>query len=212
MRNDVRPSVRVEARRRDGRTYAHIVHVPPGTLVQYDGVGVQINCAFNEPVHHCQPYVTINTEELPPAHTYDENDPSKPGGMPKIAVHLGDCVLFDDEGAGFVTDLRIADRLMDDEMDDMVYMVYGFNDAVEPAALFVREQDANDFADTYDNATVDSVVICDPELAVKMIAERKAANESVTIVCPSCNEPRRDLAPGSVCKHCGHVEPDETDA
>lgn len=33
-----------------------------------------------------------------------------------------------------------------------------------------------------------------------------------TTSCPSCEALRPDLAPGSVCEHCGHVEPDDEES
>lgn len=150
------------------------VYVRPGTLVKYEGVGIFVNCALNEPEFGCQPFVTVNTEELPPAHTYDENDPSKPGGMPKIAVHLGDCTLYDDDGAGYKTDLR-ADGTFG---DPQVHVVRP-NDPAEDIAAFMYEEDAEAFAATYDDEAgdVERVTVCDRALAAKMIAEREEEEE-----------------------------------
>lgn len=71
-----------------------IIEVPAGTLVQYRDVGIQINCNLNEPEFASQPYVTVNTEELPTEHDVGDT------GIPAIAIHLNDVTLYDVDHAG----------------------------------------------------------------------------------------------------------------
>lgn len=71
----------------------NIITVPEGSLVYFEGVGLHIRAARNEPEFGSQPFVTINTEELPAQHVNGN-------GEPLIAVHLNDATLYDDEGKG----------------------------------------------------------------------------------------------------------------
>jgi hypothetical protein len=48
------------------------VTVPAGTLVTFEGVGVQVRAEFNDPEYGEQPYVSIDTSDLPARFTYDE--------------------------------------------------------------------------------------------------------------------------------------------
>lgn len=130
-----------------------IVHVAPGTLVLYEEVGVFVNCNFNEPEFGRQPYVSIVTEELPAEFV-------KPDGCPILAVSLNDAELYDDAGGG------------DTAPAPVIYVVTGFNDATEGAAVFVRQEDAAAFAQTYDSACVQRVTVCDATLAAELIASR----------------------------------------
>lgn len=77
------------------------VHVPDRTLVIYQPSGLQVNAGINVEFD-CQPYVTINTEEVGDEHHYDDGSgtPEYPAKCPKIAVHLHDNTIYDDEGAG----------------------------------------------------------------------------------------------------------------
>jgi len=66
-----------------------LVVVKPGTLVQYENVGIFINCNFNDPEFDSQPYVTVNTDDLPDEHNVGDS------GIPAISVHLNDATLYD---------------------------------------------------------------------------------------------------------------------
>jgi hypothetical protein len=159
--------------RRDARG---IVHVAPGTLVQFDEVGVFVNCNFNEPEFGRQPYVTVNTEELP-------GEFVKPDGCPILAVHLNDAELYDDGGTGDTAPVPV------------LYVVSGFNDGSEPPAVFVRKEDAETFAATYDTATVTKATVCDGRLAAELVASRSEP-------CPHCNSSLGEDASGD-CLTCG---------
>lgn len=160
------------------------VTVPAGTLIKIEGIGIYLRCALNDPEFGCQPYVTVNTEDLPPAHRYGENN-----GMPIVAVHLNDCTLYDDEGAGYKTDLR-PDGSFGGNVE--VYVVRP-DDAMAGAWAFVREEDADAMAKTYDDengnayADVERVTVCDADLAAKMIAERQDEDEGDGPSCERCH-------------------------
>lgn len=62
---------------------------------------------------------------------------------------------------------------MDAEEDVRIVYVVRPHDMTEDVAAFVREEDAESFAATYDNVgDVESVTICGPKLAAEMIASR----------------------------------------
>jgi hypothetical protein len=64
------------------------INVKAGTLVFFEGVGIQVRADFNDPEFGSQPYVTINTDELPPAHRYDE----RTGLRGDSAPYRADCL------------------------------------------------------------------------------------------------------------------------
>lgn len=51
---------------------ARSITVTPGTLVNYEGLGIAVNANYNDPEYGSQPYVTVSTDALDPAHSYDE--------------------------------------------------------------------------------------------------------------------------------------------
>lgn len=134
------------------------VRVPEGTLVRFDGVGLQVRAGRNDPEFGSQPFVTINTEDLPPEFAHD-------GGMPIIDITLNDGSLYDDEGAG-------------NKVSATVY-VASPDDPVEDVAVFAREQDAEAFLATYGDSDKQPVraLVCDQTLAQRMIFERLDRDE-----------------------------------
>lgn len=141
-----------------------VIDVEPDTLICFAGVGIQVRAGFNPDMESGQPYVTVNTEDLPPAHCYGEDD-----GMPAIAVHLNDAVLFDDEGHGNIAQVVGTPT---------VYVVRP-GDMSEDVAVFAMERHAQRFRDTYDDGDcgeVESAIVCDHDLTLALVKERASAD------------------------------------
>lgn len=138
--------------------------VDPGTLVRFGQLGIQVRADYNKPEFGRQPFVTVNTEELDPAHLYGET------GTPAIAVHLNDNTLYDDEGQG---NRQRSDTCLPDDLS--VYVVRP-DDPSEDVAVFMREEDAEAFAATYDDSSpagdIERCVVADPGTARKMVDQR----------------------------------------
>lgn len=67
------------------------INALPGDLVCYQHLGIQIRAAFNEPELGEQPFVTIDTSDMPAAFTYDEATGLRGDAEPFFARHNGDC-------------------------------------------------------------------------------------------------------------------------
>jgi hypothetical protein len=97
-----------------------------------------------------QPWVSILTEDMP-EWGYD--------GNPEIQVTLNDATLYD----------REPDK---EQAYNEVYVVAA--ELSDPPAVFASRAKAEEFAETYDPPRrVDALLVCEAELADKMIAERK---------------------------------------
>ncbi len=109
-RVETAPEPRVEAIMRDNVIRGYVIHVPRGALVQVDEVGVFLRADLNDPEFDEQPYVTIDTSEMPRQFHYDEATGERgieTAGMPIIAVHLNDGdEIYDDMGNGNITGQR----------------------------------------------------------------------------------------------------------
>jgi hypothetical protein len=62
----------------------------PGDCVTYMHLGISVTAAFKEPEAGEQPYVSIDTSDMPPAYTYDEQTGLRGDAQPYSVIDTGE--------------------------------------------------------------------------------------------------------------------------
>lgn len=179
----------------DGRN-ARTIDVDDWTLALY-ACGIAVNAGENPDMDSRQPFASVNTEELSAEHRYGANanlvmerdslvrvgggptdrvqalnaEIDRQSGMPKIAVHLNDATLYDDEGTG-------------NTVAREVYVVRPSDESADLAA-FVEHDDAEAYSaalgeNGVDTGDVESCMLITHREALDLIAQEQRGTDEET--------------------------------